>query len=1468
MQRARATRRAQRGCFAAITCTPRQPQLASTTTPCRRNHGKALGVPHLSLEATPRLGSSSQSSGAPPVASTPPTQPPVKPDAVVSDSEVTNGQQLAGDKCQPTVEAGPVAPAVKSTLVPRSRINDFAESMSSILLAMMLVSTLMLVFFCAVNGPMGCHTLVMQLLSGVCLSQGGGGVARTFALLFARTEHCGMLPPPPNLSVMQLAAGCTAVVYLSVCLAQLTMFMTFTRCMVRIVRGACALVNPRVLARHGLAFLGIGACVFCLLSMLPGAGAAVASSGADVSMLSHVHTYSRAGMNLVPGELGDRLRYVVDEVSMNYTGCVQAPIFMAQAEVQHLAYNLGVSHKALKTKSLTIGDTGAAFDVLTNASRAIPGSVRPNHIAVKTANGGVVPELQCDYVLELDMLDGSRRSIVRRNALIMPTCAHNLLSLGNLARDSNVSVTLGAGSEPSFINFGQARAPILNFGVIVIPEVGTALNTTFGAVAHGARRTVHLGPGIVHARANHAHWATVRQWHRCTADVPHEWSAEAKDGPCDACLRANSPDVPSDRHLPAVSAPGDLISFDHFKLGVKHVHGGQTTVLGIHDHYSQHNWFALLKDETTESTIEAFELYFAYCQSHGVDLKHLHTDNGSPFVAAKFREWVRTVPKARFTTIAPYNPRGNGAMERQWRTLSNATRALLQNASLPRNFAWYAFQQAAFVNNTLPLKGHPDECSLSRFTGNKPSVAHVRVFGCVAYAKVYNRVTKMANQAVRCLYLGPAPNQAGSICFEPSTRKLFVSAHCRYVESSRPGLTVNRSGYQAIVPEFADEYDAAAQRVDETEDALTSPGSILEGLHAPPLAPSSFPSDTEQIDSPDEGPLVNDVDDAQHRHDVDDAPPLGVPEPGGRQPEQGGLPDPGGTERPALPDLAVRSRPRRAVNNPFNRGASSIANLIAIATATAAALKPGGEAFGNQILSFNDTARGDYFLYLGSGPSRDGDFASAVKQLSAAETYVVNVDTQHGGHAHDLSSPPVAARLLSLANSPQCLGVLATIPCSTWSAARYVRPGPLPLRRLPHHAAGIPDANGRLPLSVTRANFIAVHAIQIADACVAHGGSFIFENPVDRSEGSQFAIEGREDHASLWSLPAMSQFANRHGNHTVQFDQCRTGAATQKTTQLLCSASVFDAVRERLGHLMCNHPPKTHAPIVGNGLTADGEFQTKPAENFTPQLNRSLAEAMLSGVSRSVSWIAAMSSRVAPYTNALVDKLSYVLTDATVGSQVDEDDPYSMLRGILALYSELDDSDLPWGYAVLRDVAPYAAVLANSSGRSAHELQPAVDINGLFAVAEAKRGDQDNPTHKQAFAGPEREQWRAACDEEMSNLERANVYQEVAEDSLPSWDPVRRAASELVDMMWVLKVKLNELRERVRFKARATVRGDQETAVDLARGLKPAESFAPTIRHNTLKLLIASGVVKAANLETLPMHKPNPTDATISLGLP
>ena len=77
---------------------------------------------------------------------------------------------------------------------------------------------------------------------------------------------------------------------------------------------------------------------------------------------------------------------------------------------------------------------------------------------------------------------------------------------------------------------------------------------------------------------------------------------------------------------------------------------------------------------------------------------------------------------------------------------------------------------------------------------------------------------------------------------------------------------------------------------------------------------------------------------------------------------------------------------------------------------------------------------GGYYMYLGSGAPREGDVSSHLQRLGAHP--IVLVDLQVGGYDDDLRDPHVAQALETAARDPRCRGVLVSIPCKTWSAAR------------------------------------------------------------------------------------------------------------------------------------------------------------------------------------------------------------------------------------------------------------------------------------------------------------------------------------------------------------------------------------------------------------------------------------------------
>jgi hypothetical protein len=62
------------------------------------------------------------------------------------------------------------------------------------------------------------------------------------------------------------------------------------------------------------------------------------------------------------------------------------------------------------------------------------------------------------------------------------------------------------------------------------------------------------------------------------------------------------------------------------------------------------------------------------------------------------------------------------------------------------------------------------------WSGHKPSVTHLRVFGCVAYAKILDaRRTKLDDKSKKCIFIEYGDRRMGYKLYNPITKKVIMS---------------------------------------------------------------------------------------------------------------------------------------------------------------------------------------------------------------------------------------------------------------------------------------------------------------------------------------------------------------------------------------------------------------------------------------------------------------------------------------------------------------------------------------------------------------------------------------------------------------------------------------------------------------------------------------------------------------------
>jgi transposase InsO family protein len=153
--------------------------------------------------------------------------------------------------------------------------------------------------------------------------------------------------------------------------------------------------------------------------------------------------------------------------------------------------------------------------------------------------------------------------------------------------------------------------------------------------------------------------------------------------------------------------------------------GGKCYVLIIVDDYS---WVFFL-----ESKDEVFKHFLSLAlrlnNEHPNYLKAIHSDNGTKFRNASFGQFcLEHGVEQQFS--APRVPQQNGVMEQKNRTLVKMARTMLNDHMTPRRFWADAINTAYYISNRIFLRSILHLTPFELHFGQKPSVSHLRPFGC------------------------------------------------------------------------------------------------------------------------------------------------------------------------------------------------------------------------------------------------------------------------------------------------------------------------------------------------------------------------------------------------------------------------------------------------------------------------------------------------------------------------------------------------------------------------------------------------------------------------------------------------------------------------------------------------------------------------------------------------------------------
>jgi transposase InsO family protein len=131
----------------------------------------------------------------------------------------------------------------------------------------------------------------------------------------------------------------------------------------------------------------------------------------------------------------------------------------------------------------------------------------------------------------------------------------------------------------------------------------------------------------------------------------------------------------------------------------------------------------------------------------------LRIDNDGELCGNEFEEFCKKCGIYRKKNT-PYTPQQNGVVERMNRSLMEKSRSMLSGAGLGHELWEETVGTACYLVNRSPSSTLVEKTSHEVWNGKKPSLEHIRVFGCDAYAHVpMENMSNLDNKDETCVYL-------------------------------------------------------------------------------------------------------------------------------------------------------------------------------------------------------------------------------------------------------------------------------------------------------------------------------------------------------------------------------------------------------------------------------------------------------------------------------------------------------------------------------------------------------------------------------------------------------------------------------------------------------------------------------------------------------------------------------------------
>ncbi|KAJ6715423.1 hypothetical protein OIU85_026875 [Salix viminalis] len=257
--------------------------------------------------------------------------------------------------------------------------------------------------------------------------------------------------------------------------------------------------------------------------------------------------------------------------------------------------------------------------------------------------------------------------------------------------------------------------------------------------------------------------------------------------------------------------------------------GGNKYFITFIDDLSRMCWVYFLRSKA--DAFNVFKKFKAFVElQSGYKIKKLRSDRGGEYTSNEFHEFCANIGMERQLTTT-YTPQHNGVAERKNKTVCEMARAMMAEKEMPTVFWAEVVNVSVYLQNRSYTSAVEKKTPFEVFTGRKPGVKHLRVFGCMCSTHVPSVLRhKFDEKSEKGVFVGYGSCEKGYRVYNLLTKKIVLSRDVIFDEDKSWNWKTNQVESVSTCISFAGneetDEDDEEQQIEMQHDVCESSNSV------------------------------------------------------------------------------------------------------------------------------------------------------------------------------------------------------------------------------------------------------------------------------------------------------------------------------------------------------------------------------------------------------------------------------------------------------------------------------------------------------------------------------------------------------------------------------------------------------------------------------------------------------------------